>query len=134
MQVGLFIPCYIDAFPGSGLEVLSQHLVVLLDPTAIVSNMHDAYRRIDLAGSLYGVFLVARHRAYFRSGATRSADWRESQLTALRAMMIDRAEHMFAALWTDLLLKRTVVDCFWSCSGRPVSLSRSFAAPRARTT
>jgi hypothetical protein len=36
--------------------------------------------------------LVARHRTYFRSGATRSAQWREGQLTALRAMMTDRAE------------------------------------------
>jgi hypothetical protein len=35
--------------------------------------------------------LVARHRAYFQTGATRSAEWRESQLTALRAMMTDRA-------------------------------------------
>jgi len=27
--------------------------------------------------------LVARHRTYFRTGATRSAEWREGQLTAL---------------------------------------------------
>ena len=31
--------------------------------------------------------LVARHRTYFRTGATRSAEWREGQLRALRAMM-----------------------------------------------
>src|SRR6266480_1929796 len=35
--------------------------------------------------------LVAGHRAYFRTGATRSAKWREGQLTALRAMMADHA-------------------------------------------
>ena len=34
--------------------------------------------------------LLARHRAYFRTGVTRSAQWREAQLTALRAMMTDR--------------------------------------------
>jgi hypothetical protein len=41
--------------------------------------------------------LVARHRTYFRTGATRSAQWREGQLTALRAMMTDRAEDFYAA-------------------------------------
>src|SRR3954454_758333 len=54
--------------------------------------------------------LVARHRNYFRTGATRSADWREGQLTALRAMMTDRAEDFYAALWTDLRRNRTDAD------------------------
>jgi aldehyde dehydrogenase (NAD+) len=54
--------------------------------------------------------LVARHRAYFQNGATHSAEWRESQLTALRAMMIDRAEDFHAALWTDLRRNRTDAD------------------------
>jgi acyl-CoA reductase-like NAD-dependent aldehyde dehydrogenase len=54
--------------------------------------------------------LVARHRAYFRTGATRSAQWREGQLTALRAMMTDRAEDFYAALWTDLRRNRTDAD------------------------
>src|SRR3954471_20120713 len=51
--------------------------------------------------------LVARHRAYFRSGATRAAEWRERQLTALRTMMTERAEDFYAALWTDLRRNRT---------------------------
>jgi hypothetical protein len=42
--------------------------------------------------------LVARHRACFRTGATCSAEWREGQLIALRAMMTDRAEDFHAAL------------------------------------
>jgi hypothetical protein len=46
--------------------------------------------------------LVARHRAYFRTGATRSAEWREGQVSALRAMITDRAKDFHAALWTDL--------------------------------
>src|SRR3954471_15159067 len=54
--------------------------------------------------------LVARHRAYFRTGATRSSEWREGQLTALRAMMTDRAEDFHAALWTDLRRNRTDAD------------------------
>src|SRR4051795_9470681 len=54
--------------------------------------------------------LVARHRAYFRTGATRSTEWREGQLTALRAMMTDRAEDFHAALWTDLRRNRTDAD------------------------
>jgi L-lactate dehydrogenase complex protein LldG len=42
----------------NALAVLSQHLVVLLDPATIVDTMHDAYGRIDLAASPYGVFLA----------------------------------------------------------------------------
>jgi aldehyde dehydrogenase (NAD+) len=54
--------------------------------------------------------LVAQHRAYFSSSATRSAEWREAQLTALRAMMTDRAADFHAALWTDLRRNRTDAD------------------------
>src|SRR5260221_82209 len=54
--------------------------------------------------------LVARHRTYFGTGATRSTEWREGQLTALRAMMTDRAEDFHAALWTDLRRNRTDAD------------------------
>jgi L-lactate dehydrogenase complex protein LldG len=42
----------------NALAVLSQHLVVLLDPAVVVETMHDAYERIDLAASPYGVFLA----------------------------------------------------------------------------
>src|SRR5205807_2184073 len=54
--------------------------------------------------------LVSRHRNYFYSGATRSVEWREGQLTALRAMMTDRAKDFHAALWTDLRRNRTDAD------------------------
>jgi L-lactate dehydrogenase complex protein LldG len=42
----------------NALGVLSQHLVVLLDPSAVVGTMHDAYGRIELPASPYGVFLA----------------------------------------------------------------------------
>ncbi len=42
----------------NALGVLSQHLIVLLDPQAIVETMHDAYGRIDLTASPYGVFMA----------------------------------------------------------------------------
>jgi aldehyde dehydrogenase (NAD+) len=54
--------------------------------------------------------LVARHRAYFLSGATRPMEWREGKLTALRAMMTERAEDFYEALWTDLRRNRTDAD------------------------
>ncbi len=47
-----------DELVVNALGVLSQHLVVLLDPAAIVDTMHDAYGRLDLAASPYGVFLA----------------------------------------------------------------------------
>jgi L-lactate dehydrogenase complex protein LldG len=42
----------------SALGVLSEHLLILLDPAAIVETIHDAYNVIDLARSPYGVFLA----------------------------------------------------------------------------
>jgi len=42
----------------NALGVLAQHLVVLLDPAAVVATMHDAYERIQLAASPYGVFMA----------------------------------------------------------------------------
>jgi L-lactate dehydrogenase complex protein LldG len=47
-----------DSLVVNALAVLSQHLVVLLDPAAIVDTMHDAYGQIDLTASPYGVFLA----------------------------------------------------------------------------
>jgi hypothetical protein len=35
---------------------------------------------------------VARRRAFFRPGATCSAEWREGQLATLRAMMTKQGE------------------------------------------
>jgi len=46
--------------------------------------------------------VVARHRAYFMSGATRSPEWREEQLKALSTMITENGNKMRAALWTDL--------------------------------
>jgi L-lactate dehydrogenase complex protein LldG len=40
------------------LAVLSQHLIVLLDPDQIVSDMHDAYRRVRLDETSYGCFMM----------------------------------------------------------------------------
>ena len=40
----------------TALGVLSQHLVVLLDPSEIVSDMHEAYRRVRLQDTAYGCF------------------------------------------------------------------------------
>jgi L-lactate dehydrogenase complex protein LldG len=40
------------------LAVLSQHLVVLLDPKQIVSDMHEAYRRVRLNETAYGCFMM----------------------------------------------------------------------------
>jgi len=54
--------------------------------------------------------LVARHRNYFQSGATRCVEWRESQLMALRSMMKDHAEDFYAALWMDLRRNRIEAD------------------------
>lgn len=46
--------------------------------------------------------MVAKHRAYFMSGKTRSLEWREEQLKALSTMITENGDEMRAALWTDL--------------------------------
>jgi len=42
----------------TALGFLSQHLVVLLDPAAIVADMHEAYRRAQLQRTAYGCFMA----------------------------------------------------------------------------
>jgi L-lactate dehydrogenase complex protein LldG len=47
-----------DELVVNALGVLSQHLIVLLDPAVIVDTMHDAYAKIDLTASPYGLFMA----------------------------------------------------------------------------
>jgi len=62
----------------------------------------------------FGV-LVAGHRNYFLSGATRSGEWREGQLMALRSMMKDHAKDFYETLWKDL--HRNRIDADWTDVG-----------------
>jgi acyl-CoA reductase-like NAD-dependent aldehyde dehydrogenase len=52
--------------------------------------------------------LLSRHRTFFQSGATRPPEWREKQLAAIKAMVTERAEVFYDALWKDL--RRNRVD------------------------
>ena len=54
--------------------------------------------------------LVTNHRNYSRTGVTRSIEWRESQLVALRTMMQEHAEDFYSALWSDLRRNRVDAD------------------------
>jgi L-lactate dehydrogenase complex protein LldG len=40
------------------LAFLSQHLIVLLEPGQIVSDMHEAYRRVQLNKTAFGCFMM----------------------------------------------------------------------------
>jgi L-lactate dehydrogenase complex protein LldG len=40
------------------LGMLSQHLIVLLDPKKIVTDMHEAYQRVRLDQTSYGCFMM----------------------------------------------------------------------------
>jgi L-lactate dehydrogenase complex protein LldG len=42
----------------NALAVLSQHLIVLLDPEQIVPDMHEAYRRVRLDETAFGCFMM----------------------------------------------------------------------------
>jgi L-lactate dehydrogenase complex protein LldG len=42
----------------NALAVLSQHLIVLLDPQQVVSDMHEAYRRVRLDETAFGCFMM----------------------------------------------------------------------------
>ena len=52
--------------------------------------------------------LVSRHRTCFLSGRTRPVEWREKQLAAIKAMVTERADVFYDALWKDL--RRNKVD------------------------
>ena len=65
-----------------------------------------------ITGTLDFGALVSRHRKYFQTGVTRSAEWRESQLTALRTMMRDHADDFYKSLWSDL--HRNHIDADWT--------------------
>lgn len=45
-------------FKINALGFLAQHLVVLLDPRAIVANMHRAYQHPGFVGASYAVFMT----------------------------------------------------------------------------
>jgi len=45
-------------FKVNTLGFLAQHLVVLLDPQAIVGTLHDAYGQRGLFDARYGVFMT----------------------------------------------------------------------------
>ncbi len=86
----------------------------------------------------YGA-IVSRHRQYFLTGVTRSAEWRESQLIALRTMMQDRAEDFYDALWTDLRRNRTDADltdvkCMTSEAEHALTHLRKWMAPQSVST
>lgn len=42
----------------NSLGVLSQHLVILLDPQRIVRDMYEAYKKADLQSDNYGCFMM----------------------------------------------------------------------------
>ena len=44
--------------PAQALGFLAQHLVVLLDPAAIVATMHDAYADARVAAARYAIFMT----------------------------------------------------------------------------
>jgi aldehyde dehydrogenase (NAD+) len=52
--------------------------------------------------------VVARQRAYFHAGHTRSLDWRSGQLKALQKMFQENHDELCDALWKDL--RRNVLD------------------------
>ncbi|CAI5955115.1 unnamed protein product [Closterium sp. NIES-64] len=61
-----------------------------------------------LFGSKDAAELVASVREVFRSGRTRSREWRETQLRGIERLMMDEEEAIFAALAKDL--KRSRVE------------------------
>lgn len=42
----------------NALGFFSQHLIIVLDPAAIVTHMHEAYQKADIATQNYGCFMM----------------------------------------------------------------------------
>lgn len=47
-----------EQFGENALGFLAQHLIVLLDPRALVVNLHHAYRYVGFASARYAVFMT----------------------------------------------------------------------------
>ena len=47
-----------DDLVVDALGFLSQHLIILLDPEAIVIHVHEAYKRVDISMQNYGCFMM----------------------------------------------------------------------------
>jgi L-lactate dehydrogenase complex protein LldG len=47
-----------DDLVVTALAVLSQHLIVLLDPARILTNMHSAYQQVALRDHRYGCYMM----------------------------------------------------------------------------
>ena len=54
--------------------------------------------------------LVSRQRAYFKAGNTRPVEWRIEQLKAIKTMIEENRDAMYAALWHDLRRNRIDAD------------------------
>jgi len=54
--------------------------------------------------------LVSRQRAYFKAGKTRPVEWRVEQLKAVKTMIEENRDAMYAALWHDLRRNRVDAD------------------------
>jgi aldehyde dehydrogenase (NAD+) len=54
--------------------------------------------------------LVSRQRAYFKAGTTRPVAWRVEQLKAIKKMIEENRDAMYAALWHDLRRNRVDAD------------------------
>ena len=80
------------------------------DTKSAITEQAGKFAQGSNAGVLNFSKLVADHRVYFLSGATRQVEWRESQLIALRSMLKDHAEDFYAALWSDLRRNRIEAD------------------------
>jgi L-lactate dehydrogenase complex protein LldG len=51
-------PAYAGGFDSERPGILSQHLVVFLDPVEIVADMHEGYTRVRLDQTAYGCFMM----------------------------------------------------------------------------
>ena len=69
---------------------------------------NEMTEKTDLSES-YGA-LVSAQRSYFKSGSTRSVEWRREQLNAIKTMIDESREDMYEALWHDLRRNKTDAD------------------------
>ncbi len=90
----------------------------------------SASRNPDLAGTRSIPDTVAQLRATFRSGRTKSLEWRLEQLDAIVRLVTERESEMVDALAKDL--GRPAVDA-WLADLAPVSAEAKYAAKKLRS-
>eukprot|EP00475_Leptophrys_vorax_P037152 TRINITY_DN6370_c0_g2_i2.p1 TRINITY_DN6370_c0_g2~~TRINITY_DN6370_c0_g2_i2.p1 ORF type:complete len:554 (+),score=-20.53 TRINITY_DN6370_c0_g2_i2:73-1734(+) len=99
-------PCFLSVHRVKRYSVCPLHVIMAANGERPAVSAASADVRMAAFGSSDAAELVSSLQAVFRSGRTRSAEWREAQLRGIARLVEDNEEAIFAALTKDLRRSR----------------------------